>query len=272
MSDTSSPQILFDAVSERLRAELARQSEKAAMREASLSRATVSRARAGIAPGRSAKLLYALKRMGTEAALRVLEPVLGPMDDASLARRLDAILRDVGAIKHAVATSALAQDQNGVVGQGVGSVGGASRGIGGEGQRLALVISRRPATTLEGLAPLRELSNVVSLDGARRLKAQHRNVGLAWRARNSDWLVDPAEDNRLWKGSTGVRPLTAFPSAVHVEPLRRGFAEAVASADPVAFEQTGFLDNEFIHAFVERRGWVDGDGVEICAAAFRRIA
>lgn len=292
MSEASTPQSLFDSVAARLQAELARQSEKAVMREASLPRSLINRARSGIAPGRSAKLLWALKRLGPRAALKILEPVLGPVqgDEPLLFQCIDNLERLIGEYRHARSSRATAAPEASCVVPGGGGAddvrarlaGGPDRrlladqiGAGGpQGQApdgsLSLVSTRRPVETIERLRPL--LGNVYSLDAARRLKAQHRNLGVAYREKGGDWLVDPAEGNRLWRGSTGPRPLLLFPSKDYAETVRGGFEEAVASPEPIALEHTGYLDGEHIHALIGRRGWVDADGVEVCVAAFERMS
>lgn len=283
----------FLAVARLLAMELQRVPVKVAADVLDASDVTVKKMRRGELPN-AVTLLRAIENFG----LKILEPVLGPMDNASLARRLDLILAEVEDLRHVVsgpgiASSAEAEDRGLVAARRVGGVApGSGRRIayaGGEsGQApaeyggpdpagLALVQVRRSLDGISGTASaaLRRFlteGNVYSLDAARAYKAQHHNVGIAYKPPGLDWTVDPADDNRLWADHAGPQPLTAFPFQEHVAPLRRGFEEAARSVDPIILEHSGFMAGEHIHALVGRKGGVSNDGVEICLAAFERVA
>lgn len=224
--------------------------------------------------------------------VRVIEPVTGPIDTASLARRLDSILAEVGEIHDVVSSKAIAvpaSSPHGLLGSGGGAgeegqkggdgeVRGAGRNRGEDHSRLALVQVRRPLAGLTGRgaagAQLAEhlTANVYSLDAARAYKAKHPDIGIAYKPPGMDWMVDPSDRNRLWLDHAGPRPLTAFPFPEYVSPLRKGFEEAARSVDPILIEHTGYLHGEHIHATVLRFGGIANDGTELCLAAHERSA
>lgn len=263
----------FLAVGRLIAMELNRLPVKRAAAALDTSDVTVKKMRRGELPN-AVTLLRAIENFG----LKILEPVLGPSDNASLARRLDLILAEVGDLKNVV-SPAVSQASDNLLGAGVGTREGAVECAGTADEKvrsgLALVTRRLPldaAGRSEALRRRLSFSNVSSLDEARNVRATARNLGLAWRRPGEEWTVDPADDNRFWRGLTGPLPLTAFPSPEYVEGLRRGFDEAL-SEGAVMFQHTGFLDGEHIHATVARLGAVANDGTQLVLAPFdRRVA
>lgn len=276
---------LVGPVAETLAREVNGMPAKEAARLLGTSLPTITRIRRGEMPS-AGVLLAAIKFFG----VRILEPVIGKFDDASLVRRLDAIEGLLKEVRHdrsqPAASSSSAHRDVGAAGR----AGDRDRGRALELVRpdwealhqesapaaLALVQVRRPLdglTRAEGAQLSKHLtSNVYSLDAARAYKAAHPDVGIAYKPPGMDWLVDPSDSNRLWVDHGGLRPLTAFPFPEHVDPLRKGFEEAARSVDPILIEHTGYLRGEHIHATVLRFGGIANDGTELCLAAHARSA
>lgn len=272
---------LVGPVAETLAREVNGMPAKEAARLLGTSLPTITRIRRGEMPS-AGVLLAAIKFFG----VRILEPVVGKFDDASLVRRLDAIEGLLKEVRHARVQSAPsslpgrhldAHGGDGADAQGLARPEAVPVGTEGPAASLALVQVRRSLDGISGAAsaPLRRFlteANVYSLDAVRAYKAQHHNVGIAYKPPGLDWMVDPADDNRLWADHAGPRPLTAFPFREHVAPLRRGFEEAARSVDPILIEHSGFMAGEHIHATVLRLGRIANDGTELCLAAHERVA
>lgn len=286
----------FLAVGRLLAMELQRVPVKVAADALDASDVTVKKMRRGELPN-AVTLLRAIENFG----LKILEPVLGPMDNASLARRLDLILAEVEDLKHVVsgpgiASSAEAEDRGLVAARRVGGVApGSGRRLayaGGEsGQApaeyggpdpagLALVETRRldgiPGADGEALRRhLRALDNVFSLDAARALVKgdNYGRTGLPFKRPGEDWTALVAPENRLWTPSPDPRPITEF--AGNVVALRRDLDEAARSTSPVFVSHAGALlrDGDLIpfHSNVVRIPGRAKCGAEMVLTDFVRV-
>lgn len=256
MSLAASHDVLVSAVGNRLAEEVGRMPVKEAARLLDTSLPTIGKMRKGDLPS-AAILLRAVQKFG----LKLLEPVLGPMDDASLARRLDAILADVGELKHAVSQSATrSQNPDGLLvarGRGGDTLEGRGDSQGelfeqarrSEFSGLALVETRTPADAILARASCETLrrhlnEKVVSLDAARALVKGDNlgRTGLAFRRSGEDWSVLPARENRLWSPENEARPIAQFHG--DVARLRRSLTEASRSAEPIFVTHAGGLIRE----------------------------
>jgi hypothetical protein len=236
----------------------------------------------------SAPVLFrALEDLGESAACRILEPFIGKIDQASIARRAAALLDERGPHARTRASSSLARP-HGFSGEG----GGDRRG--GEGEAgdpeidggrvvpgLALVGRRLPLATLdrEDCAALRRhlsFGKVVNLDAARRLMQSDNlgRTGLAYRRPGEDWTILPARDNRLWLPSTDPRRVEDF--AGDVQGLRRDLDEASRSAEPIVVTHAGAFvrDGELLNfnSTVARFGGKAKCGARIVLTDFVRRA
>lgn len=237
--------------------------------------ASIGRMRAGHLPS-AGVLLRAIQKFG----IGIIEDVVGKFDDESLFRRLDAIEAILGDIRNdrastAASSSSSHRDMGAPVGGG-DQLRPVVQGT-GDGPPLSLVQIRRSAADIAGgehSALRRHMSaKVVSLEEVRAYARAHRDVGYAWKESGGEWMVDPAETNRLWLGApAGPRPLARFPAPEYVGQMQRGFEEAALAAEPIVIEHCGFAAGENIHAFVARWGSIARNGTEICAAAFERAA
>lgn len=226
-------------------------------------------------------LLKAIEQFG----LRILEPVVGSVDTASLVRRLDSILAEVGDIRHVVsreATAAVLAHSDGVVGSAGRAGEGEAREAGEEGghqvPRLAIIETRRhdgiPGAAGEALR--RHLTGkVVSIDAARALVKgdNYGRTGLAYRNPGEDWEALVAPENRLWTPSPDPRPITDF--AGNVVTLRRDLDEAARSTSPIFVSHAGALLREGtlipFHSAVVRIGGRAKSGAEMVLTDFVRL-
>lgn len=238
----------FLAVGRLLAMELQRRPVKVVAHELDTSDVTVKKMRRGELPN-AVTLLRAIERFG----LKILEPVVGRVDQASLACRLDAILAEVGDLRNVVsreAATSLASAPHGVLGKdrgaGEGEAGRTRRAGEEDHPRLALIETRRldgdPRAEGEALRRhLGALDNVVSLDAARALVKGDNcgRTGLAYRRQGEDWKALVAPENRLWTPSPDPRPITEYTG--NVVALREHLDEAARSPAPVFVSHAGAL-------------------------------
>ena len=230
-------------------------------------------------------LLKAIEQFG----VRILEPIIGKFDDESLFRRLDAIEKLLGEVRH-VRTSipasashrALAADgRAGGTAPRLARPEAVSVGAENENPALALVETRHDPAELAGREHealrrhLNAFANVVSLDAARALaKADNTGrTGLAYRRPGEDWTALVAPENRLWTPSHEPRPITAYEG--NVVALRRTLDEAARSPVPIFATHAGALLRggklmQF-HSHVVRIGGRAKCGAECVVTDFVRV-
>jgi hypothetical protein len=225
-------------------------------------------------------LLRAVETFG----LRVLSPLLGPTDLASLGRRYDAVFVE-GGLAHDQ-SAAISPNARGLLdpgsGDGQGSPG-AARSIDGQVlPGLALIETRRdfdgiPGASREALRRHLSLAGkVVSLDYARSLVKADRlgRTGLAYKHPGEDWKALVAPENRLWVQSPDPRPITEF--AGSVTSLRNDLEQASRSTDPLFVTHAGALlrDGNLVpfHSAVVRIGGRAECGAAFCLTDFVRLA
>lgn len=158
--------------------------------------------------------LLALKRIQKvpgDMALKILEPVLGPMDTHSLARRLDAILAEVGDLKNVVSiregAAAGAQHSHGMVGDnphGWSGAGGGGVLAAGRGEGATADSGSAGGASATGIQVVEVRRTIAALAGTECAGlAEHLN---RWSERNG--RIELADAVALAKGdntgTTGV--------------------------------------------------------------------
>lgn len=249
MSFALSDHSLVGPVAETLAREVNGMPAKEAARLLGTSLPTITRIRRGEMPS-AGVLLAAIKFFG----VRILEPVIGKFDDASLVRRLDAIEGLLKEVRHARVQSAPpslprrdldAHGGDGAIAQGLGRPEAVPVGAEGAAASLALIETARdgiPGAEGEALRRhLGALSNVVSLDAARALVKGDNlgRTGLAYKRPGEDWKALVAPENRLWTPSADPRPITDYSG--NVVELRRYLDEAARSPAPLYVSHAGAL-------------------------------
>lgn len=221
---------LVDAVGRRLGRALAAMPIKAVQQAGGgISAPTASNYRRGELPDVFAPFFATLKAVGVEAALKVLEPIIGPADPAYHLSRLDEIEQTLKDIRHGVRAAAspgsapegrAAQDRR----EDPGLAGGVARalvgGDAGEGAR-----DRRTLALSRQLAPFaRPLGISEALAHARAAG----NISLGFRAAN-DRLWRPlylSRLNRLVPRELIGRPYVEHPDAAYGAAAQRDLEEA----------------------------------------------
>lgn len=241
---------LCEAVMQRLARELLTLSRPRAAQILDTSIATVDRMRVGGVPS-AALLLRAIQAFG----LKILEPVVGQVDTASLARRLDAILVEVGDIHNVVsreATASLASPPHGLLGSargaGASEAGGTRRAGEADHPGLALVTSRRPLEILDGggsgalgrslslwkeksgRASVSDLIGFANDNPAERIGVSKEEGGaLVFAHLNTAFRLYSADDRLSLIG----KPTTAGPDRDYAEACTRKIVDALDGGAPV---------------------------------------
>ena len=299
MSEPISAQMLFDQVSGDLRSMVSAEPIGALTGKTRTATSSIKRMRRGEAPARTVNFLWTLKRLGTAKARRILRPIIGRTDLADavldLGRTMETASHDfaravaalpAGALDQMSRLSAEASLREGGRALDAAAAGRAPLALAAaaapgrvhaaaRAASIDLVAIRRSfgeahGTGLEG--HVAASSGIATLDAARRYARGSSRIGLAYRPPGADdWTIEPAADNRFWRGAEGPVPVTAFPDPAQVDGLRRGFVEAIAERR-VLIEHTGWDDGRHVHAVIARLGGVADDGTEMVLAPFERLA
>lgn len=239
---------LVDAVGRRLGRALGAMSIKEVQAAAGhVSPPTASNYRRGELPDVFAPFFATLKAVGIEAALKVLEPLIGPADPAYHLSRLDEIEQTLRDIRHGVQTGravaggsagghaarpapegGAAQDRRG----GAGRAGGLPDALvdgaagAGEGDRRSLALTRQ-------LEPFRR---PVSLSEAVAIARAAGNISLGFRpATDRRWrLIYPSRLNRLVPRDLVGLPYLAHPDRAYGLSAQRDMEEAEAAPGGVS--------------------------------------
>lgn len=240
----------FAAVGRLLAMELQRVPVKVAADALETSDVTVKKMRRGELPN-AITLLRAIERFG----LKILEPVVGRVDQASLACRLDRILAEVGDIAHVVsreATAAALAHPHGVVGAsgraGEGEAEASRHKGGSQVPGLALIETRRPLETLDGggsgalgrsldfwreksgRSSVSDLIGFANDNPAERIGvSQEENGSLVFAHLNTAFRLYSADDRRSLIG----KPTTAGPDRDYAEACTRKIVDALDGGAPV---------------------------------------